>query len=74
MNFTSYIILESLFISIRNLKCACFKTGSHCLICFTHPLSDSLRAASHFTISMRGQRETGKTQMNNYHSVNGGPL
>ena len=74
MNFTSYIILESLFTTIPNLKCACFKVGSNCLICFTHPLSDSLRAAFHFTISVLGQREMGKIQMNNYHPVNDGPL
>ena len=33
----------------------------------------SLKATFHLTISMRGQRETGKIQRNNYHHGSHGP-
>ena len=32
-----------------------------------------IKVTSHLTISMRGQRETGKIQSNNYHHWNCGP-
>ena len=35
--------------------------------------ADSLRAAFHLTIFMRGQRETRKIQRNNYRHVDCGP-
>ena len=34
---------------------------------------ERLEATSHLTISMRGQRATGKIQRNNYHRGNSGP-